>query len=168
MSVARILLPLLLLAPLSRGVGFRISTCNVGTHLVIPPDGGPTNFDYGIDNPGAPDQEGLPDLTDYDDDNDLQTDADERLFGTSPLDASSIYRPSFVGMSPGQSAFSFQTPTGRRCTVQRSTNRSQSDNILVQSGNGIAGLSSRQLEALEGLLPPGRGLRVILEKGPAC
>lgn len=83
------------------------------------------------------DQDGLPDLTDPDDDGDLQTDADELLFGTSPLDASSIYRPSFVGTSPGQSAFTFQTLTGRRYTVQRSTNLSQWNNILVQSGNGL-------------------------------
>ena len=82
------------------------------------------------------DQDGLPDLTDPDDDNDQQTDADELLFGTSPLDASSTYRPSFVVTSPGQSSFAFQTLTGRRYTVQRSVDLSQWINVLVQSGSG--------------------------------
>lgn len=84
------------------------------------------------------DQDGIPDLTDPDDDNDLQTDADEILFGTSPLDAASTYRPSFVIASPGQSSFAFQTLTGRRYTVQQSVDLSQWTNVLVRSGSGLA------------------------------
>jgi len=45
----------LLLASLAQGVGFRLATFNIGAHLVIPTDGSPTYFDYGIGAPGQPD-----------------------------------------------------------------------------------------------------------------
>jgi YD repeat-containing protein len=45
------------LAPLTGAVGLRVATFNVGAHLVIPTDGGPAYFDYGIGSPGQVDHD---------------------------------------------------------------------------------------------------------------
>lgn len=58
----RLILWLVLLAPCSQAVGFRLATYNVGAHLVIPPGGGATYFDYGIGNPGQPDHDKVRDV----------------------------------------------------------------------------------------------------------
>ncbi len=82
------------------------------------------------------DLDGLPDLTDLDDDNDGQTDIAEALFGSNPLDSSSIYRPSFAITTPGNATLNFATLTGRTYTVQRSESLSDWTTISVQSGTG--------------------------------
>jgi hypothetical protein len=82
------------------------------------------------------DQDGLPDLTDSDDDNDGLTDIAEALFGSNPLDTSSIYRPSFALGKPGNATLNFATLTGRTYTVQRSETLSDWTTISVQNGTG--------------------------------
>jgi endonuclease/exonuclease/phosphatase family metal-dependent hydrolase len=82
------------------------------------------------------DQDGLPDLTDPDDDNDGQSDIAEALFGSHPLDASSIYRPSFAITTSGNATLNFATLTGRTYTVQRSETLSDWTTISVHSGTG--------------------------------
>ena len=82
------------------------------------------------------DQDGLPDLTDPDDDNDGQSDIAEALFGSNPLDASSIYRPSFAITTSGSATLNFATLTGRTYTVQRSETLSDWTTISVQNGTG--------------------------------
>lgn len=44
---------------LVQAVGFRAATFNIGAHLVIPTNGDPAYFDYGIGNPGTPDYENV-------------------------------------------------------------------------------------------------------------
>jgi endonuclease/exonuclease/phosphatase family metal-dependent hydrolase len=41
----------------THAVELRVATYNVGAHLVIPPEGGPAYFDYGIGDPGFPDHD---------------------------------------------------------------------------------------------------------------
>lgn len=82
------------------------------------------------------DQDGLPDLTDSDDDNDGLTDIAEGLFGSNPLDASSLYRPSFTLGTPGNATLNFATLTGRTYTVQRSESLIDWTTISVQNGTG--------------------------------
>jgi endonuclease/exonuclease/phosphatase family metal-dependent hydrolase len=82
------------------------------------------------------DQDGLPDLSDLDDDNDGQTDADEALFGSDPLDAASIYRPSIATATVGNVSLNFATLTGRTYTVQRSETLNSWTTISVMNGTG--------------------------------
>ncbi|OYV05360.1 MAG: hypothetical protein CFE26_11995 [Verrucomicrobiales bacterium VVV1] len=82
------------------------------------------------------DFDGIPDTTDPDDDNDGQSDVAEALFGTLPLDVSSIYRPSFSITTPGNAALNFATLTGRTYTVQRSETLTGWTTISVQNGTG--------------------------------
>ncbi|MES2659549.1 MAG: endonuclease/exonuclease/phosphatase family protein [Verrucomicrobiota bacterium] len=55
---------LIALATLTWGVEFRAASYNIGAHLVIPPGGGPTYFDYGIGPPGQPDHEKVREVLD--------------------------------------------------------------------------------------------------------
>ncbi|MEO6477236.1 endonuclease/exonuclease/phosphatase family protein [Luteolibacter sp.] len=55
---------LVALATLAQGVGFRAAAFNIGAHLVIPPGGGATHFDYGIGAPGQPDYDTVRDILD--------------------------------------------------------------------------------------------------------
>ena len=82
------------------------------------------------------DFDGVPDLTDPDDDNDGLTDIAEALFGTNPLDGTSIYRPSITLGTPGSATLSFTTLAGRTYTVQRSETLASWTNISVQNGTG--------------------------------
>jgi endonuclease/exonuclease/phosphatase family metal-dependent hydrolase len=82
------------------------------------------------------DQDGIPDILDDDDDNDGISDTDEILFGSNPLDASSVYRPSLVQSSPTTITLSFATLTGRRYVVQSSENLTTWTTLATQSGTG--------------------------------
>jgi hypothetical protein len=55
--IVRLLVLTLLMVPIARGISFRIATFNIGAHLVVPTDGSPAYFDYGIGAPGQPDHE---------------------------------------------------------------------------------------------------------------
>jgi endonuclease/exonuclease/phosphatase family metal-dependent hydrolase len=48
---------LFFLAPVAGAVGLRVATFNVGANLVVPTDGGPAYFDYGIGSPGQVDHD---------------------------------------------------------------------------------------------------------------
>ncbi len=49
----------LALSSLVTAVEVRLATFNIGAHLVIPPNGDPAYFDYGIGDPGLPDHENV-------------------------------------------------------------------------------------------------------------
>lgn len=66
------------------------------------------------------DGDGIPDITDPDNDNDGMSDLDEIAFGTDPFDASSIYRITFNSPAPGLLRLSFPTSPGRSYTVETS------------------------------------------------
>jgi endonuclease/exonuclease/phosphatase family metal-dependent hydrolase len=82
------------------------------------------------------DQDGLPDFSDPDDDNDGQTDTDEALFGSDPLDAASIYRLIFAATTQGNARLNFATLPGRIYTVQRSETLNSWTTLAVQNGTG--------------------------------
>ncbi len=82
------------------------------------------------------DLDGTPDLLDPDDDNDQQTDLDETLFGTDPLNPSSFYQLSISQSSPTIINLSFATHTGRRYSVESSSDLINWNPVTVQSGTG--------------------------------
>ncbi len=82
------------------------------------------------------DLDGIPDILDPDDDNDGITDASEAIFGSNPLDANSVYRPTIAPSSPTTVTVSFTTLTGRKYTVESSTNLSNWTPGATQSGTG--------------------------------
>jgi len=82
------------------------------------------------------DLDGIPDILDPDDDNDGITDASEAIFGSNPLDANSVYRPTISQSSPTTVTLSFTTLTGRKYTVESSTNLSNWTPVSTQSGTG--------------------------------
>jgi endonuclease/exonuclease/phosphatase family metal-dependent hydrolase len=84
------------------------------------------------------DGDGLPDITDLDDDNDSISDADEFVFGTNPLDASSRYSMSltYPSSAPGMVGLSFPTALGRTYTVESSPNLSSWSAVGSYAGTG--------------------------------
>ncbi|MEO5716582.1 MAG: endonuclease/exonuclease/phosphatase family protein [Luteolibacter sp.] len=82
------------------------------------------------------DLDGIPDTLDPDDDNDGITDASEAIFGSNPLDANSVYRPTIAQSSPTTVTLSFTTLTGRRYTVESSTDLSFWKPVSIQNGTG--------------------------------
>jgi len=82
------------------------------------------------------DLDGIPDLLDPDDDNDHFTDLDEALFGTDPLNASSFYQLSISQSSPTTITLSFATLTGRRYTLETTSDLITWTPVSVQSGTG--------------------------------
>ncbi len=82
------------------------------------------------------DLDGIPDILDPDDDNDGIADASEAIFGSNPLDANSVYRPTIAQSSPTTVTLSFTTLTGRKYTVESSTNLSNWAPVSTHSGTG--------------------------------
>ena len=84
------------------------------------------------------DGDGVPDLTDPDDDNDGFSDADEFVFGTNPLDGSSRYAMSltFPSSAPGMVRLSFPTALGRTYTVESSLNLTNWSTEGTYAGTG--------------------------------
>jgi endonuclease/exonuclease/phosphatase family metal-dependent hydrolase len=84
------------------------------------------------------DGDGLPDITDLDDDNDSFSDADEFVFGTNPLDANSRHSMSLVFPSPapGMVRLTFPTALGRTYTVESSLNLSSWSAVGSYAGTG--------------------------------
>jgi exonuclease III len=84
------------------------------------------------------DGDGLPDITDLDDDNDGFSDVDESVFGTNPLDASSRYAMSltYPSPAPGVVRLGFPTALGRNYTVESSLNLSNWTAVGNYPGTG--------------------------------
>ena len=82
------------------------------------------------------DLDGVPDLLDLNDDNDLLTDADEVLFGSDPSSAGSFYQATFSQQSPTSMVLSFATLTGRRYRVESSENLVNWLEVSNHSGTG--------------------------------
>lgn len=116
---------------------------------------GALNSGQSLNTPGAPNQgialdnvsvallidtdgDGIPDLTDPDDDNDGMSDAEELVFGTDPLDSSSRYLmtleyPSAVA---GSVRLTFPTSTGRTYVVESSLSLSDWSTVATYAGTG--------------------------------
>jgi hypothetical protein len=82
------------------------------------------------------DLDGIVDSLDPDDDNDGQTDAYERAFGSNPLSAGSKFTPQFSRISPGNLQLSFQSAAGISYTVETSADLTGWTPLSVHSGNG--------------------------------
>ncbi len=82
------------------------------------------------------DLDGIPDLLDPDDDNDGQTDIAEGLFGTDPLDGSSLYQPIITQLSSTSGTLTFDTMTGRQYVVESSTNLVDWTPVWTTGGTG--------------------------------
>jgi hypothetical protein len=105
---------------------------------VLPPQG------FAIDNVSVTflldtDQDGDPDITDPDDDNDGLSDADELVFGTSPLDAGSRFAVAFANPSPVPNSvrLTFPTATGRTYVVESSPDLSGWTDVENFAGTGV-------------------------------
>ncbi len=84
------------------------------------------------------DQDGLPDLTDSDDDGDLLADSDEILFGSNPLDASSIYQPTWTRDGPASINYTFPTILNRSYRIERSIDLNSWSNFQTYAGTGVS------------------------------
>ncbi len=82
------------------------------------------------------DGDGIADSLDPDDDNDTQSDADEIAFGTNPLDAASVFRPTFSRVSPTGFELHFPGAAGITYTVQSSTDLEHWSTVNTYPGAG--------------------------------
>lgn len=82
------------------------------------------------------DGDGIADNVDPDDDNDTQSDADEIAFGTNPLDAASVFRPSFSRVSPTGFELHFPGAAGITYTVESSTDLEHWTTVNTYPGSG--------------------------------
>lgn len=82
------------------------------------------------------DLDGIVDSLDPDDDNDGQTDAYERAFGSNPLSAGSMFTPQFIRVSPVGMQLSFHGAAGISYTVETSENLTNWSPLSVHIGNG--------------------------------
>jgi hypothetical protein len=81
------------------------------------------------------DLDGLPDITDPDDDNDGQHDADELAFGTDPLNVASLFAPVIARNESGLELL-FPGATGIHYTVEFSESLSGWENLTTVTGEG--------------------------------
>jgi hypothetical protein len=82
------------------------------------------------------DGDGIPDITDTDDDNDGMSDLDEIAFGTDPFDAGSTYRISLTSPAPGELRLTFPTSPGRSYALEASADLSDWTEMGVYQGSG--------------------------------
>jgi hypothetical protein len=113
---------------------------NAGQTLLVPtlPPQGIAIDNLSVTYLADTDGDGVPDIMDPDDDNDGFSDADEFVFGTNPLDASSRYAMSltFPSSAPGMAQLSFPTALGRNYTVESSLNLSSWSEVGTYAGTG--------------------------------
>lgn len=104
------------------------------------------------------DGDGIPDVSDDDNDNDGIRDSDELTFGSDPDDASSVYRISYTHPSAadGMGQLKFPTTPGRSYTVEFSTNLSSWTALRSYAGSG----SERVIDLPVQLTNPRRFYRV--------
>lgn len=120
------------------------------------------------------DGDGIPDITDPDNDNDGMSDADESVFGTDPFDAASIYQITLASHAPGLLRLAFPTSLGRSYTVETSPDLLEWNAAGTHQGTGdtrildfaINPLAPALFYRIKATLPPGNAEPQLNPFGP--